>query len=63
MKIAAIRKNRDENFNRAEFCGSNPQTEHKKSKFFCVNVGCVLLHLLHLFIQQRHFENFFFISC
>jgi hypothetical protein len=59
MKITAIIKNRDENFNRAEIFGSNTHTEHKKSKFFCVNVGCVLLHLLHFFIQQRHFKNFF----
>ena len=57
MNITAIRKNRDENDNRADFFGSNPLTEHKRSKFFCVNVGCVLLYLLHLFIQQRHFEN------
>ena len=43
MKITAIRKNRDEKCNRAEFFGgSNPHTELKKSKFFCVNVGCVL---------------------
>jgi len=44
MKIIAIRKNRDENGNRAEFFGrSNPHTEHKEHKFFCVDVECLLL--------------------
>ena len=43
MKITAIRKNRDEICNRAEiFLVSNPHTELKESKFFCVNEGCVL---------------------
>jgi hypothetical protein len=55
MKFTAIREKRDENGNRAEFFGSNPHTKHKKNKFFGVNVGCVLLYLLHLLMQQRHF--------